>query len=340
MQANMGTPPVDSYRDILRCPRCGGALSAGDGGLRCEECSLDYPIEHGIPMLFWPNEWEHGQADVTEQVKAFYEETPFPNYDDFDGVERLAQKAREGGFARMLDEQLPPGTRVIECGCGTAQLSTFLSLSNREVYATDICVSSLRMGKAFADRQGVSGVRFVQQNLFRPAFKPGSFHLAISIGVLHHTSAPKKAFESIASLVAPGGYILVGLYHRYGRLGCNARRVLYRLTGERFKNLDQEVRRTDASDARREAWFNDQYRHPHESKHTIGETLGWLEDVGFSFVNSIPSSRLFDPIGAGFQLFSPSRPAGNLERALAELLQVFAGCRDNGFFLVIGRRSA
>jgi SAM-dependent methyltransferase len=289
-------------------------------------------------MLFWPNEWEDGQSDVTEQVKAFYEETPFPNYDDFDSVESLARKAREGGFARMLDEQVPPRVRIIECGCGTAQLSNFLSISNRDVYATDICVNSLRTGKGFADRQGLNRVRFVQQNLFRPVFKSGSFHLVISNGVLHHTSDPKKAFESIASLVAPGGYILVGLYHRYGRLACDFRRVLYRLTGEKFKKLDQEVNRADASDARREAWFNDQYRHPHESKHTIGETLGWFEDAGLAFVNSIPSSRLFNPSAGELQLFSPSLPGGGLERGLAEMLQMFSGGRDNGFFVMLGRR--
>jgi len=329
-----------AYEQLLHCPSCAGDLSRDAEALRCSKCAHRFAIEDGIPMLFWPNEWEAGKSDVTEQVKAFYEETPFPSYDDFDSMESLARKAREGVFARMLDEQVPPGIRIIECGCGTAQLSNFLSAANREVFATDICVNSLRMGKKFADEQGAGRVRFVQQNLFRPAFKPGTFHLVISNGVLHHTSDPRRAFQSIASLVAPGGYILIGLYHRWGRLACDARRFLYRVTGERFKSLDQEVARDDASEARREAWFNDQYRHPHESKHTIRETLGWLADVGFSFVTSIPSPRLFAPIGDGFQLFAPTRPAGALELGLAEWLQTFSGGRDNGFFVVLGRRPA
>jgi SAM-dependent methyltransferase len=325
---------------LLRCPQCTGDLTHHVDGLHCARCAHLFAIDGGIPMLFWPNEWEAGRSDVTEEVKAFYEETPFPSYDDFDSMESLARKAREGVFARLLDDQVPPGIRIIECGCGTAQLSNFLSAANREVFATDICVNSLRMGKRFADEQGAGRVHFVQQNLFRPAFKPGSFHLVISNGVLHHTSDPRRAFESIATLVAPGGYILVGLYHRYGRLACDARRLLYRVTGERFKGLDQEVARGDASAARREAWFNDQYRHPHESKHTIRETLGWLKGVGFSFVTSIPSPKLFASIGPDFELFSPTRPAGALELGLAELLHTFSGGRDNGFFVVLGRRPA
>ena len=75
-------------------------------------------------------------------------------------MESLARKAREGVFARMLDDQVPPGIRIIECGCGTAQLSNFLSAANREVFATDICVNSLRMGKRFADEQGAGRVHF------------------------------------------------------------------------------------------------------------------------------------------------------------------------------------
>jgi len=330
-------PAFDAGTELLRCPRCGARLSAVASGLRCDG-GHELAVEDGIPMLFWPNEWADAKDDVTEQVKAFYEQTPFPSYDDFDSVKSLARKAREGGFARMLDEQVPPRVRILECGCGTAQLSNFLASGSREVYATDMCMNSLRLGKTFADRHGIARVRFVQQNLFRPAFKPSSFHLVISNGVLHHTSDPHKAFEAIASLVAPGGYILIGLYHRYGRIASALRRALFRGSGEKLKLPDQELRRADASDARREAWLNDQYRHPHESKHTIGETLGWLQDAGFSFVNSIPSSRLFQPVGHDFQLFEPSEPAGAIERSLAELLQVFSGGRDNGFFIVLGRR--
>ena len=64
-------------------------------------------------------------------MKSFYEETPFPNYDDFDSVGSLIEKARQGRFAKLLDDQVPPGTRILECGCGTGQLTNFLSIANR-----------------------------------------------------------------------------------------------------------------------------------------------------------------------------------------------------------------
>ena len=103
----------EPHLGLMCCPRCGGDLAEAQGGLRCSPCDRVFPVEDEIPLLFWPNEWAPGREDVTESVRAFYEETPFPNYDDFDTTESLASKAREGVFARMLDEQVPPGARVL-----------------------------------------------------------------------------------------------------------------------------------------------------------------------------------------------------------------------------------
>ena len=61
-------------------------------------------------------------------VKSFYEENPFPNYDDIDSEWSLREKAEQGVFARLLDDQLPANAKVIEIGCGTGQLSNFLGL--------------------------------------------------------------------------------------------------------------------------------------------------------------------------------------------------------------------
>jgi len=76
--------------EILRCPRCDGRMGEAEQTLVCHSCSQRYPITDGIPQLFVPNDWGDGKLDVTDIVKDFYEETPFPNYDDFDSRESLA----------------------------------------------------------------------------------------------------------------------------------------------------------------------------------------------------------------------------------------------------------
>jgi SAM-dependent methyltransferase len=336
----MSTEVVMESEDLscFECPGCGGALAAENAGVCCSECAHEFPSDDGILQLYWPNSWEEGRSDVTEEVKAFYEDCPFPNYDDFDSVDSLVKKAREGTFARLLDEQVPPGARVIECGCGTGQLSNFLSIHNRQVFGTDLCMNSLKLGQGFARRHGLGRVRFVQMNLFRPAFRRQSFHLVISNGVLHHTSDPRGGFESIARLVKPGGYILIGLYHHWGRLITDMRRAVFNMSGDRLKALDPNLRGLMASDAKKRAWFNDQYKHPLESKHTIRETLAWLDEAGFDFVKSIPSSHLFRTFEPNEPLFIDEAPAGNFEALITEMGMFFKGSREGGFFTMIGKK--
>jgi SAM-dependent methyltransferase len=321
----------------LRCPACGSALADGDGALTCSGCGERFAVRGGIPLLFWPNEWDAASGDVTESVKRFYEETPFPNYDDFDSVGSLIQKARSGGFAKQLDDEVPPGTLILECGCGTGQLTNFLSIANRTVVGTDICENSLRLGHAFKLQNHLENAHFLQMNLFRPVFAEGTFDLVVSNGVLHHTSDPFGAFRSIAALVKPNGYILIGLYHRYGRLITDLRRQLFRFTRDRLTFLDPNLRRGGMADAKRRAWFMDQYKHPHESKHTIGEVLGWLERTGFRFVGSVPRSRPFQA-GAAPGLFRPEPPGNALERLIVELGMIARGSREGGFFVVTARK--
>ncbi|MFW6142533.1 MAG: methytransferase partner Trm112 [Candidatus Saliniplasma sp.] len=53
----------ESLLDILRCPECKGELELTiekedeeieEGTLHCKECSIDYPIEDGIPNMIPP----------------------------------------------------------------------------------------------------------------------------------------------------------------------------------------------------------------------------------------------------------------------------------------------
>ncbi|OSM00091.1 putative ubiquinone/menaquinone biosynthesis methylase [Magnetofaba australis IT-1] len=274
-------------------------------------------------------------------MKAFYEKTPFPNYDGFDDAAALVQKAKQGFFARLLDEQTPFGAKIVECGCGTGQLSNFLGVgNNRVVVGLDLCLNSLRLANGFKQRNKLNNTRFFQANLFRPPLCEGSFDYVISNGVLHHTSDPKLAFHTIAKLAKPGGYVLVGLYHQYGRLWTDLRRWIFRVGGDKFKFLDPRTLSQRISAEKREAWFQDQYKNPHESKHTIGEVIDWLDEAGLEFVKSVPKAMPFESFSANEKLFdADARPEG-AARTLAEMLMTFNNAREGGFFIVIARKPA
>ena len=326
--------------EIMICPDCDGKMQEHSTGFSCERCQNAFAISGNIPRMFLATERNSATKDVTDNIKAFYEDAPFPNYDDLESTADLVEKARRGLFAYMLDQQLPPNSLVLECGCGTGQLTNFLSVANRSVIGTDLCLNSLKLGEEFRARNRLRGARFLQMNLFRPVFRPNTFDLVISNGVLHHTSDPKGGLASISKLAKHGGYIVFGLYHRFGRVPTNLRRWIFRLSGDRFLGLDSRNVDPNISDAKRRSWFLDQYKNPHESQHTISEVIGWLKELNLEFVRSLPSSvpgRLLD---SNTRLFAPE-PAGlRSENMLADLGCLFKGQRagENGFFIIVARR--
>jgi len=177
-------------------------------------------------------------------------------------------------------------------------------------------------------------------NLFRPAFKPEQFDVVLCNGVLHHTSDPYGGFRSIARLVKPGGYIIIGLYNTYGRLLLDARRVIFRMTGGKFKWIDPYMRKTRMSRGKQDAWFHDQYMHPHESKHTMGELIRWYEENGFHYVNGIPKPRVWDMFSANEKLFEKNSKGTRLDRALAQAKMIWTGNQEGGFYIMVGRKGA
>ncbi len=326
------------YLHLIECPHCRGPLEEAETDLACSLCRTRFAMQDGVPRLFLPHARRESAGDVTGRMRDFYDRNPFPDYDEFDSIASLMDKARRGVFARLLDEQIPFGARVLECGCGTGQLCCFLGIAHRTVFGTDMAVNSLALAQEFRRRHSLDRVFFLQMNLFRPVFKPESFDLVICNGVLHHTSDPQAGLETLTRLVRPGGHLLVGLYHRYGRLATDLRRVLIRLGGEGLAHLDPQLRRRGISKAKRRAWIADQYRNPHESKHTISETRSWLRNNRLELVKTIPKTRLGSPFRPDERLFEPE-PLGNpVSRRLVEWSQALRGAGEGGFFTLIARK--
>lgn len=246
--------------------------------------------------------------DVTEIVKLFYEATPFPNYDDIDNPRALIEKARSGLFTRLLNEQIPYDARVVEIGCGTGQLTNFLSIAHRSALGVDLCLNSLRLAEGFRTRHNLARAAFAQMNLFRPGFRDGFFDYVISNGVLHHTSDCRAAFQRVCRLAKPGGFVVIGLYSAFSRKLHQARVALFRGTGLAGRWLDPNFAKVSAA-GKREAWFQEQYCHPHETSHTLSEVLGWMEEEGVEFVNSIPKPEIGPVLTPDERLFAPHRPA-------------------------------
>jgi SAM-dependent methyltransferase len=329
---------LDTVLPLIACPLDGGALQWDRAAERLLDRHHEYPIRKGIPFLFVPRPaGSSDKRDVTEIVKEFYEETPFPNYDGLDTRDSLRQKASAGVLAKLLDEQLPHDCKILEAGCGTGQMTNFLAMHRgRTVVGSDICFNSLNLANQFRSRFSINNACFVQMNLFDPFFKEQSFDVVVSNGVLHHTADAAGAFHSIQRLVKPGGYVLIGLYNWLGRLPTLWLRALIRSFGDFAGYLDSRMRR-ERDAGRRKAWFMDQYKHPHETKHSMDEVLGWFEKDGFDFVSSIPTIGDADFMERT-ALFEPQRAGRFLDRLSTELDLLLSGGVDGGLYIMIGRK--
>jgi 2-polyprenyl-3-methyl-5-hydroxy-6-metoxy-1,4-benzoquinol methylase len=324
--------------DLLACPTTGAALSfVGDAYVSPTDPRVRFPIEEGIIRAFLPH--DGFDADVTQAIQAFYEQTPFPDYDEMETVGSLIEKSLSRGFPEMLNRSIPPHARVLEVGCGTGQLGNFLGIAQRDVLSVDICLNSLRLAQRFKEAHALSGVTFAQMNLFRLVAQPAAFDTVICSGVLHHTSDPKRGFKQLTPLVKRGGHIVLGLYNRYGRLKTRARRALRSVFGDRLARIDPFLSGHDVSGSKKQAWLMDQYRNPHESLHTIDEILAWFDDAGLRFVRAIPSTVL----GSDFELeyrtslFDPEPRGSRADRLFSQLHQMLTDV-EGGLFIMIGRR--
>jgi SAM-dependent methyltransferase len=291
-----------------------------------------------------------GLSDVGRSVQAFYEVNPFPAFDL--GKYRSADDVRERAspYAKMLDRQLPHTARIADIGCGTGQLVNFLALRpRRELVGVDFSSVSLGYARALRDRLELANVTLQEENVLELSLPTASFDYVFCNGVLHHTGEPRRGFEHVARIVKPGGYVTVGLYNTYGR--CVHGRLRWfsqhagglgqsvadwgvrQMLGKQDEAFDREKRRT---------WWADQFDHPHESVHTVGEVLRWFDETGLDYCASLPPIEIGGD-EAHVNMFprtgSHADTAGRRASALMrQLMWVWQLRWTGGYFLLVGKK--
>jgi len=123
--------------------------------------------------------------------------------------------ARYGGF-KWLDE-FADSPILLDAGCGAAAsaIELFGPMLNRVRYiGADISRAVDVARQRYLERAIEAG--FIQTDLCRLPFAPGSIDIIFSEGVLHHTDSTEKALKSLAPLLRHGGKFLFYVYRRKG----------------------------------------------------------------------------------------------------------------------------
>ena len=136
------------------------------------------------------------EDNVTQVVKKFYEDTPFPNYKNTDDKASLLEIGNKNFLMKNLKNFIGNNKRVLEIGAGTCQFSNYLAIgSNNEIVSFDSSLESLKLGSEFAKKNNLNNVKFVRGDIFDDIFLEETFDFVITNGVLHHTGNAKKAFS-------------------------------------------------------------------------------------------------------------------------------------------------
>ena len=125
--------------------------------------------------------------------------------------ERLQDQA--GSLVELLhaDTAYPPGSSVLEAGCGIGAQTVTLARRSPDARFTAIDVSARSIAEARrrVARAGLANVDFRQEDIFAMPFEAKSFDHVFVCFVLEHLARPVEALTILRSLLRPGGTITV-----------------------------------------------------------------------------------------------------------------------------------
>ena len=274
----------------------------------------------------------------TKKVIEFYKQTPFPNYKKDDNKVSIQEKGNKNFLATQFKKFIGYNKEILEVGCGTGQLSIYFSIgTNNNVVGLDPTIKSLKLGKDFAKRNNISNITFVNADIFDDVLEDNYFDFIWCNGVLHHTRDPYSAFKILIKSLKPNGYVLIGLYNKYGRLRTLIRRYIFKFFGKKLiKIIDPTLKNLKFDEEEKDAWIRDQYMHPIESLHTLDEVLNWYKLNNIEYISSIPSSD-FDH---NYKNIFEKKSIGSIySRFVNQISMIFNSFgSDGGLFVVIGKK--
>lgn len=277
---------------------------------------------------------------TVEEVIDFYTEAPFPNYESNDDKSSINYKGDKNILAREFKKFIGFNKNILEVGCGTGQLSIYFAIgNNNKIFALDPTLASINLGRNFSKKNNIQNVKFINADIFDDVFQEDIFDFIWTNGVLHHTKNPKLAFDIISNYLKKDGYILVGLYNKFGRLRTVFRQLLYKLFGKKIVMiLDPTLRNIKRGNTQQiKSWIRDQYEHPVESLHTIDEVLEWFDENDIEFISSIPSCDF--KTYQNINIFKKSSKGTFLSRLFSQISMLFNSLgADGGLFIVVGKK--
>lgn len=109
------------------------------------------------------------------------------------------------------DTRYPPGSSVLEAGCGVGAQTVILTKNSpkAQFLSIDISAESLKKAQDNVRNRDIHNVAFRQADIHRLPFKGGRFDAIFVCFVLEHLSDPHRVLPELKRVLKPGGEITV-----------------------------------------------------------------------------------------------------------------------------------
>lgn len=211
------------HRDLvslLVCPECRSDLTLDpdavckgehveSGSLRCRS-GHTFRIVNRVPR-FVQHELNADQARTRDSFG--YEWTKLYPEHGHSTPEWQAERDIFLEYTRTVPSDFR-GRLVLDGGCGNGRYAKMANDWGASVIGVDISSAVDIASSNLADRPNVD---IVQADLFKLPFRPDTFDLVYSVGVLHHTPDAQGAFAAMQPLVKPGGFFSIFVHGQGNR---------------------------------------------------------------------------------------------------------------------------
>lgn len=249
--------PFPEWAPRLACPECRGLLVEAQPESSepevvqgpewsCERCGASYRALDGLPDLTPP-----GLDEMKAQERSHYT-------DNIEYYLRMHSTWHRSpfylhyhrAFQRLFDV-LPPGSLILECGCGLGHDGLELLRKGYLLVATDISPGQLREARRLHRREGFGGSSLhLLADAENLPFADGSFQGVLMVASLHHLHDPLRALREAHRVLKPGGLLVLGTEPNRWQsmtiypLGKALIKVVERLTGRKILS-DEMVSEAD-----------------------------------------------------------------------------------------------
>ncbi|MDX1664297.1 MAG: class I SAM-dependent methyltransferase [Candidatus Promineifilaceae bacterium] len=262
------------------------------------------------------------------RTRQMYNEHPFPNrrkIPDSKSDERY-QYIYENFLHLPIREWR--NKRFLDAGCGTGDVTwtwrRILHPSNT-VFAVDLSEASVNIARAAhgAEQKPVMAVG----SLLDLGIADNSIDVVHCSGVLVAIPDPQRAYAELVRVLKPGGYIILVLYHKYGRALHGWRRAVVDMLEPEDVDRRAELggrlfggpmrKWAEEENVPLEGMLYDQFGLLCESRYSVGDALRWFEEAGISYLGTWPPVE-WSQLGKGLRFSKKFRPVQ--QSALRRLL--------------------